>query len=222
MRIEQNGEMSGRQLTSEDSLTSAQYRDIAFLIYETDPFIYPALFFSEGGDSPEQNAIRILSESIQRNDDRMFCKDNLYVFGTADCIAGMILWHEGALNWKPDSLMKIAASLSVHLSERNVQKVREEYFEKYDEANETRTLSLINLCVRDIFRGKGVGSSMLEGFLADHRQQTAELCVLSANRKAIQLYQNHGFEIIRHYSGFSLSDEKPLCLELRRNAGMKS
>jgi ribosomal protein S18 acetylase RimI-like enzyme len=55
-------------------------------------------------------------------------------------------------------------------------------------------ISILDLCVSQKEQGKGVGKKMLKDFLQKHQNMTVELCVLSANTKAIELYKSCGFQ----------------------------
>jgi ribosomal protein S18 acetylase RimI-like enzyme len=55
-------------------------------------------------------------------------------------------------------------------------------------------ISILDLCVSQKEQGKGVGKKMLKDFLQKHQNMTVELCVLSTNANAIELYKSCGFQ----------------------------
>ncbi|MBR2567686.1 MAG: hypothetical protein IKE34_00660, partial [Paenibacillus sp.] len=174
----------GKQLTAGLELSNQEYKDIAALIYDTDPYIYPALF------GERENAITILPEVIERGQDEMFCKENIYVYYAREKVIGVILWHEGSLNWNPDELAHAAASNGVSLVEKNIRAVTKEYLvEQYsnDVAADNR-ISIINVCVAEPLRGSGISKQMLRDFMALHQGKDMELVVLAGNEHAIKLY----------------------------------
>ena len=77
---------------ADSSLSDAQLREIAAMIYDTDLYIYPAMFASR------QEAESILSRMI-RAGDRMFRTENLYLAMDGNKVAGVLLWIRGPLKW---------------------------------------------------------------------------------------------------------------------------
>ena len=75
-------------------------------------------------------------------------------------------------------------------------------------------VSIINVCVRQENRGCGIGDFMLKSFIAQHRSEDMELCVLKDNIAGVKLYQKNGFKILSEFPGFSLAEKKPMCFEM--------
>ena len=206
-----------RQLRNSDSLTDEQYQNIATLIYETDPYIYPALFASN--IQPLKAAHMILPQLIESNTDAMFRKDNLYICEDNSGVCSLILWHKGPLVWNTISLLDTASSMGIELIEANVKAVRKSYVAEIyntDDASIRNTLSIINVCVDVNKRGLGIGGFLLSSFICDHVNESMELCVLADNDNAVNLYKRFGFVITKQYSGFSLGNIKPDCFEMRK------
>ena len=211
------GEMKGRQLGPSDHISKTQYRAISTLIYETDPYIYPALF--EGNLPAEEAAVKILPSVFEHGNDAMFRKENLYVYLSGDEIVGLILWNKGKLNWNPSLFYMVAQDAGVQLNEENVIAVSKGYVaDKYSIESEAteQSISLINICVDKRMRGQGIGRKMMTAFMAEHKAEPMELCVLADNPGAIRLYENMGFKITNCALGFSLSESKPKCYDMTR------
>ena len=203
---------SCKQFADNTDISDKQYADIAKLIYETDPYIYPAMFGE--GRKGKKNAVKILPTVIETGKDRMFTKSNLYVLLDKKRIIGLILWNGKNLSWSSKTLLETAKKAGIRLNEDNISLVQKEYLDaRYlSEGEDKEDISLINICVRKSCRGRGAGTFMLRNFLYDHNGETAELAVLADNNRAVNLYYRLGFiENGKETEGFSLSPEKPKC-----------
>ena len=203
-----------RQLKPNSVLTPQQLKQVATLIYDTDPFIYPALFSGEG--DPSQLGQAILADLLEKNTDAMFRKDNIFALYANDIIIAAILWNEGELSWDRSALMESAKTQGIRLDESKVAVVEHDYFAQYNEPSEH--ISVINLCVNHYLRGSGIGEYLLRAFLSQHHKQPVELFVLADNKDAIRLYEKNGFEIVEETTGFSLDTQKPACYKMIRPA----
>ena len=205
-------------LAAGDPLSPEQYSDIAQLIYDTDPYIYPALF-GEGSEG-RSNAVRLISALLQSNADIMFAKKNLFVLCMGTEITGLILWYKGCMNWNPNALLQAADHMGIVLNRENVIKVSREYIDnRYtdSDADENQTLALINVCIKSDLRSCGAATYMMDCFLANHGKEKMELTVLADNTPAVNLYKKSGFFVVRESDGFSLSEPKPRCLSMKKN-----
>lgn len=207
-----------RQLAANDPLGPGQYNDVAELIYDTDPYIYPALF----GDGPDgvKNAARILPVVFESNRDAMFAKGNLFVLSDADEIVGLILWHKGSMKWDLQEILAAARRESILLYAEDVKKVSKEYVDSQYMArdeNKNDTISVINVCVKRGLRGCGAATYMMNCFIADHMKENMELTVLADNVHAIELYKKFGFAVVRESMGFSRNNQKPRCFIMERD-----
>lgn len=175
--------------------------EIAGLIYDTDPYIYPAMF------QTRERALEIIPQMIAAND-AMFCEDNLYVAKNSEKIVGIILWHRGPLNWSADTYFACGGD-SPHIDE-----VRLKYFASYSETKAS-VVSLINVCTS--IHGHGIGGKLLRSFLREV-EGPYELFVLSDNTSAIKLYEKVGFSITQQIQGFSLIEPHPSCFQMVSDA----
>ena len=204
-----------KQLNMNEILSDGQYDDISNLIYETDRYIYPALFYGES--DPRNNALHILPHILKLGTDSMFNKERLFVGLEEYKIVGLILWIKGTLYWDADNFMLIASKLGIDLLKSNVYAVKDSYIEERYTIGNNSHISIINVAVHPEYRGQGVGHHLLKEFIEEHKEETMELCVLADNAPAISLYQNCGFKIASQTSGFSLGDDKPMCLDMIRH-----
>lgn len=196
------------QLSSEDTLTAEQLQDIATLIYETDPFIYPAMF------ETEENAKRIIPGMIRHNDS-MFNAENFFIAKHGENILGLILWHRGPMSWDETEYYQVLDEL--HLSPSPfIEMVKKGYFSSYDDTDDN-LISIINVCVQESMRGSGIGRMMLRSFLKRLGDNTScELYVLADNRPAIRLYEQCGFVVTDNINGFSVDNRDLPCKKMVR------
>jgi len=181
--------------------TKRELSEIAGLIYDTDPYIYPAMF------QTREHALEIIPKMIVAND-TMFCEDNLYVAKNSEKIVGIVLWHRGPLSWSADTYFACGGD-SPHIDE-----VRLKYFASYSETKAS-VVSLINVCTS--IHGHGIGSELLRSFLREV-EGPYELFVLSDNASAIKLYEKVGFSITQQMQGFSLTEPNPSCFQMVSDA----
>ena len=206
-----------KQLNASSILTVAQYRDISKLIFYTDRFIYPALFGN--GTTGLENAMKILPDIFERSCDEMFHKQNLYIAFKNTSIVGLLLWHKGRLNWDPSILVNYAEKNDIELNKCNIEKVHAEYvMNRYSDRDmlDEQKISIINICVKESFRGHGIATSLISSFIEEHKNERMELNVLSNNNQAITVYLKMGFEVCDESPGFSLTNAKPPCLTMVR------
>lgn len=181
--------------------TREQLLDIAGLIYDTDPYIYPAMF------DCKTNAETIISGMFLAGDS-MFCFDNLFTATEDDRVIGIILWKRGPLNWNPNKFIQCGGN------PEGVESVKKEYFDTYKQT-EPETVSMINICVSETARGKGAGRKMMEAFFKEV-PGPYELVVLKDNSVAVHLYEKMGFVITDTYWGFGRPDMKVECFQMVR------
>ena len=205
------------QLHDDSCIPTKWYRSISKLIYETDPFIYPALFGR--GKEGEKTATIVLPSVFETNEDAMFSKRNLFVATINEELVGLILWHKGPLCWDERIIEQCATRLGVELIKNNLAQVAREYVaDRYLEANdvEEKSLYLINVCVTKEKRGFGIAKTMLRSFIQCNCTEIMELAVLADNKPAIGLYRKFGFQVVQRTAGFSLDAQKPSCLIMSR------
>lgn len=196
------------QPTDPRVFTESQLRNIAALIYQTDPFIYPAMFRSQ------ENAELLIPELILRGDE-MFCAENLFLAVAEEKIVGIILWHKGPLDWSPELLKECESSRGIEQSP-HLTLAKEQYFSSYNTAPEDR-ISILNVCTSSECRNFGIGSILLRSFIEEHRDcREFELYVLADNLRAIHLYEKYGFSSVECLQGFSIDDRDLPCLRMIR------
>ncbi len=212
------GSLSCVQFTNEDHLNEIQYSEVSRLIYETDDYIYPAVFENENNGLA--NAVRILPAVFESGRDPMFSKENLFAVMSSDDIVGLILWYKGSLEWTPDIVIDVASQKNIALIKDNAEQVGREYVsDRYniEREQEAPKLHLINVCVSQDLRGQGVAGFMMDRFIKAHLDENMELVVLADNIPAIRLYKKYGFRVVQECDGFSLTDNKPSCLLMERD-----
>jgi len=202
-------EICFRFLKNGEALSDENALALSRLVYDTDPYIYPAMFGSR------ENAEALLPLLFGSNDS-MFCLSNCYVAEREGAIIGLLLWKQGALTWSPALLKRLAAERGIPLSPY-LDMVSEEYVSVYEQLPEEDVLSLINLCVVKELCGRGIGRKILENFFAQKPAAVYELCALKDNSGAVHLYTSLGFEICEEYNGFSVDHRRLPALRMRRS-----
>lgn len=169
------------------------------LIFQTDPYIYPALFNSEA------NAISVLEKIIPMNVDEMFSMKNIYVAVEEEKIIALILWKKGSMNWNKRLFEENAKKVGVKLPD-TFELVCEKYFDSYCDELLEGVVSLINVCVLKEFRGKKIAKKMMEAFFVDNNEDTYELFCLEDNISALSLYSSCGFNITSRQKAFTVNN----------------
>lgn len=181
--------------------TDEQLKDIAGLIYDTDPYIYPTMFESR------ENAQVVIPKMIKAGDS-MFRPESLFLAMEKDEVIGLILWIKGALKWDRTIYDRSGGNSPY------IDRVCQEYFASYSETPDN-IISIINVCVKEKTRGKGIGSRMMDSFL-ESTQGPYELFVLANNPAAVKLYEKKGFRIVETRQGFSLESNELPCHRMIR------
>ena len=202
-----------RQLSHEDILTEQQLVDIAALIYDTDPYIYPYMFTRD-------QAKRLIPLLLAGNEDSMFTLDNIFCAMAGDRIVGMILHKKGPLSWDSGELVMYAGLLDEKLSDA-IHIVDKEYFHEYDSTPEDAT-AIINCCVNSNYRMQNdirLGTRMMQAFVAQHHERL-ELYVLKETTAAMRLYLRAGFKTSEQdkCNGFSIDHRDLPCYFMYRPA----
>lgn len=205
------------EITTNTVISDNQYKEISGLIYDTDPYIYPALFGN--GEAGRRNSQIVLPVLFEEDKDTMFKKTNLFLLYSGSSVVGVLLWKKGTMAWNADCLLDAAEKYRIELNKENVMKVSREYIDdRYTDSDlgEGNIISLINVCISNAERGRGLGQQILSRFIALHENEQMHLCVLADNPGAIRLYSNNGFQIVGSYKGFSLENNKPTAFEMER------
>ena len=192
------------QLTADSVLDEMDLLVIARLIYDTDPYIYPAMCSAA-------EAEKIFPCLLSAGTDSMFRKQNLFVARLDGIIVGVILWHSGPLVWEHKAFIEACNSQNISIAP-TFEQVATEYLSTYDQP--IADISIINVCVEFSVRSRGVGTAMLCAFMEQHKDKSLELVTLKENAIAIDLYKRSGFEILQEEDGFSTEDPKPRCYKM--------
>ena len=175
-------------------LTEGQLKDIAALIYDTDLYIYPAMF------ADRQEAETVLPKMI-RAGDPMFRRENLFLTMQGTKVVGILLWFRGPLEWDKTVYRKCGGKAE------HIDRVVMEYFNLFTEAP-ANMASLVRISVSEGMRGRQIGSLLTDTFMQEEKGPY-QLYVLADNMKAIPFFEGKGFAIRETRPGFSL-DYRPL------------
>ena len=167
---------------------SDSIREIAKLLYLTDPYIYPAA-------SPSFEGIwcEVIKGCLEDEQD-FYYQNNLYVAECEGRIVGVIA---AVQNGKAYRFAEFAPKSAV------AQEVWEGYYTPL--AEECLLLSgqtVVNFCTDPAYRAKGIGKGLFAYYLSLFQGETIYLDVLADNNAAIGLYQSFGFQIVKGYKGF--------------------
>jgi len=185
-------------------LSEEQLKEIAGLIYDSDPYIYPAMFASR------QEAEAVIPKMI-RAGDQMFRRENLFVALDGTKVAGVLLWMRGPLAWNRKVYEKSGGK------SKYIGRVAMEYLDLFAETPPD-TVSLIRVSVKKDLWGNGIGSLLMESFL-EAENGPYQLFVLSNNMGAVQFFREKGFIIRETRPGFSLDYQALPCYWMVRKSG---
>jgi GNAT superfamily N-acetyltransferase len=177
-------------------LSDVQLKEIAGLIYDSDPYIYPAMFESR------RHAENIIPKMI-RAGDQMFKCDNIYAAMDGTKIAGVLVWMRGPLQWNKKIYEKCGGRA------KHIDRVVKEYFNLFEEAPSDMN-TMVRISVKKELQGNHIGSMLMQTFM-EAEQGPYQLFVLSNNAEAISFFQKKGFRIRETRPGFSLDYQVPPC-----------
>ena len=175
-------------------LSDEQLKEIAALIYDTDPHIYPAMFTSR------QEAEVIIPKMIRARD-QMFRPENMFLAMQGTKVIGILLWIRGPLKWSKKIYEKCGGKAEY------IDRVVMEYFNLFTEAP-SNMASMIRISIQEEMRGKQIGSFLMDAFM-EVEQGPYQLFVLANNKDAVSFFQGKGLQIRETRPGFSL-DYQPL------------
>ena len=182
-------------------LSDAQMKEIAALIYDTDLYIYPAMFTSR------QEAETIIPKMI-RAGDQMFRRENMFVAMKGIHVAGVLIWMRGPLRWNKKIYEKCGGRAE------HIDRVVMEYFDLFAEAR-ADMVSLVRISVKEELRGTGIGGALVDTFL-EAEKGSCQLFVLADNREAVPFFQKKGFRVRETRPGFSLDYRALPCFWMTR------
>jgi len=176
--------------------------EIARLIYDTDPYIYPFWF-----NKDENKCVDFLKEEILK-DGFIFNYNNLYVAydSTLNKIVGVICAIDKSVNLKYDyeTLGKINDCYRKTIN-GYIQPILDEV-----EAFDSETIYIPNVCIDKGLRGKKIGTKLLGYFISQMEDvgfnKFALDCLLH-NLPAKNLYHSLGFREMKLINGFTGGDD---------------
>lgn len=181
--------MSIQYRRADSRLTEKQLQAIGGLIYDSDQYIYPAMFKNR------QEAETIIAKMI-RAGDQMFRTENLFVALDGKEIVGVLLWKSGPMQWD-EGIYKKCGGKAEH-----IVRVVQEYFNLFAETS-LNTTSMVRISVREDRRRNGIGSNLMDLFIQEEAGPY-ELYVLINNEEAIRFFEANGFKPRETRPGFSL------------------
>ena len=186
-----------RRARKEDNM-----EEIAKLLYQTDPYIYPFWF-----DNDEKKCIDFLKEEIFK-DGFIFNYNNLYVAfdKTVNRIVGVICAIDKSvdLNYDYDSLKKVNNKYEI-----TIDKYINPILEEVEEFNNS-TIYISNVCIDKTLRGKKIGTKLLGYFIGKMEQKGFDIFALDCllhNLPAKNLYHSLGFREMKLMNGFTGSSD---------------
>lgn len=193
---ELNGLKNIKCRRADKPLSEEQMKTIAGLIYDSDPFIYPAMFKNR------QEAETVIPKMI-RAGDQMFRRENLFVALEGTKVVGVLVWMRGPMFWDKKIYEKCGGKAQY------IDRVAMEYLNLFTEASPD-TASVIRISVQEEKRGNQVGSLLMDTFL-EAEKGPYQLYVLSNNMEAILFFRQKGFSIRETRPGFSLDYQALPC-----------
>ena len=174
-------------------------RKIAELLYETDPYIYPAAFGSV------ENARACFPFY------GVFDLNNLYVALKDGIVAGVA----AVLSGENERIDPLRCRTERPQLPDSFTTVCTEYLDTLPAANEEDRYILC-LSVDPACRRQGVGKALLEHLFGLYPEAAFTLDVLQTNDAAKALYEKMGFVERSRQDGFSLQKQKPAVISMRR------
>ena len=193
-----------RRMTRKDNRMA-----VARLLYDTDPYIYPALLGNVGSENqpPAKSAIRKFARMMLRK--CVFHYKNILVAEREGMIVG------AAVVLEAPPLRRIPRYLAEGKSGRDVRKNYFDHFSKPGKHVGEDTAYVLCLCVAKDERGRKIGSLLMNHITRNCQSSKLRLHVLE-NNDAIKLYEKHGFKRIRTEDGYIYDDVPPKCIEMIR------
>ena len=184
------GQLSGiRCMRADNSLSDRRLMELAGLIYDTDLYIYPAMF-------KDRHEAELIIPKMIRSGDQMFRIENLFVAVDEKGIAGVLLWKRGPVQWNSEIYQNCGGSAE------HIDRVVQEYFHLFAETA-VDTASMVRISVRADLQGKHIGRLLMNTFMQEE-PGPYELYVLINNTNAVRFFEDMGFRIRETRPGFSL------------------
>jgi ribosomal protein S18 acetylase RimI-like enzyme len=193
-------DVSINTLTENDLKTN--YKSIADLIYETDPYIYPSAFGSK------RNARNVILKLLS-NSTGLFCRENIRVAKINGKIVGCVVFSYNSFNIDIEKINDKNLPVSFY-------DVNEKYFKKLiDLFNEQGDIVYIAcICVNKQNRNQRqrISDMLIKRVIKESGNKNIFLHVLAENLGAIKLFEKYGFVINgKAEEGYSYEGIKPQC-----------
>ena len=169
--------------------------EIATLIYQTDPYIYPYWFENDINKAIEFLSDKILLEGF------IFNYNNLYVAvdKSTNKIVGLVVALDPTVNLDFDYSPYISIN-------KNYKDTIEKYVDEcINDVKNNDSMYIMNCTVLDECRGRRIGSKLLGHFISNMERAGFEnyrLDCLLHNLRAKNLYHNLGFKEMEEVRGF--------------------
>lgn len=177
--------------------------EIATLIYQTDPYIYPYWFENDINKAIDFLSDKILMEGF------IFNYNNLYVAldKATNKIVGLVVALDPTVNLEFD-----------YSPYKGINQNHKDVIEKYIDAcikdiMENDSMYIMNCAVLEEYRGRRIGSKLLGHFISNMERAGFEnyrLDCLLHNLRAKNLYHTLGFKEMEEVEGFGGYVEKPV------------
>lgn len=185
--------------------------EVGKLIYNADPYIYPALFGNE------ETASIILAEAIKRKL-YCFCTENIFcTFDKSKPVAVLCKKQIGKYKWDYTEWKNLFIEKKVDVSE-SFEHVAKNHFMPMNETKIEDKICIFAVCVSSKLRKNGIGRKMIQNFLELHGSEQIVLDVLKNNEAAISLYKSVGFVQEGYYTGYNVKEPRPECIHMVRNS----
>jgi ribosomal protein S18 acetylase RimI-like enzyme len=174
---------------ADKGLSDRQLQEIAGLIYDTDPYIYPAMF-------KDRKEAEIVLPRMIRSGDRIFRTEHMFIAVDEKEVIGVLLWKRGPVSWNTAVYEKCGGN------GEHIARVVREYFNLFAETKDN-TATMVRIGVREDMRRNHIGSLLMETFMQEEAGPY-ELYVLINNTEAVRFFEKDGFRIRETRPGFSL------------------
>ncbi len=165
------------------------FEQVAEAIYLVDQYIFPDLFGDEDG------AKKFAKELFSDDPNALFSYDKTLVAKDEDGnIAGILIYRgDKCTPWDTDKMREKFLATGHELPE-NFERANEKYMKKVTDPELPKDAAEIEfLGVREDYRGRGIGSKLMEQVYNDPSISEAHLDVLDSHPAARGLYDKLGF-----------------------------
>lgn len=188
--------------------------ELARLIYNTDPYIYPFWF-----NNNEELAVKILKDLIKEKG-FIYNYENMYI--AYDKTTGHIVGLVNAIDYTTD--LEYDYTNLINLSDSSKFIVEKYINELIKFVNDEHTMYVVNCCVDKNLRGKRIGTVLLGNFVKNMEKagfEKIEFDCLLHNVRAKNLYHSLGFKEMYTGIGFNGTENPtyPEIVYFKRNTG---